>query len=72
MSNCKIISFYLLDKTTVITAAHCIATEINYLDSNGDQAIIPITTTNEFPTFGSMYKVFLGVQNFLLIFTVLR
>ena len=53
----------LLDKTTVVTAAHCILNRISYRDPGTNQMNYYTVVPNSFhPTYGSMYSVFLGIH----------
>ena len=52
----------LIDRQTVLTAAHCIPTQVDF--SNGGTAYTGSVHTNSFyPTFGSMYTVYLGLHD---------
>jgi hypothetical protein len=52
----------LIDKKTILTASHCIQTTVS-LVYNRTEYTFPITFNKLYPTFGSMYKVYLGVHN---------
>jgi V8-like Glu-specific endopeptidase len=52
----------LLDLTTVLTAAHCIVNTISYT-YNGQTYDYNVVTNKFYPTFGSMYTVYLGIQD---------
>lgn len=54
----------LIDRRTVLTAAHCILEEFEYKYGNSTY-IISVTPNAFFPTFGSMYKVFIGAHTFI-------
>ncbi len=47
---------------TILTAAHCIATEFDY-DYNDEIFNIPIETNQYFPTFESTLEISLGLHN---------
>lgn len=53
----------LIDRYTVLTAAHCIiqSVEISFNDTN---LTIPVEVNSKFPTLASMYKVVLGTHDF--------
>ena len=52
----------LIDRSTVLTAAHCIQTTISII-YNRTEYTYPISFNQLYPTMGSMYKVYLGVHN---------
>lgn len=53
---------FLVDRTTVVTAAHCITEEIE-VNVGTQSYTIKVVPNNFFPTQGSMFKVFLGIHN---------
>lgn len=52
----------LIDRKTVITAAHCIIKERTF-DYNGQRYNITVEPNTYYPTYESMYKVFLGLHD---------
>ena len=52
----------LLDLTTVLTAAHCIVTQISYT-YNGKTYNYKVVPNQYYPTIGSMYTVYLGIYD---------
>jgi hypothetical protein len=55
----------LIDRKHVITAAHCILSNFDYL--YGDQIYtINLTTSSFYPTLESCYKVFVGADNLIV------
>lgn len=55
----------LINRRTVITAAHCIFTKITK-DYNGILYTFNVTENVYFPTIESIYKVYLGADYFVL------
>lgn len=54
----------LLDRSTVLTAAHCIVSSISYTHpTTGVSTPYTVVTNSFFPTVGSMYSVHLGVHD---------
>lgn len=54
----------LLDKTTVLTAAHCIVNVIYYRNPvTGGQSSYNVVTNEFHPTIGSMFTVYLGLHD---------
>lgn len=52
----------LIDRRTIITAGHCIQTSVNY--KYGSQSFTTAVTNNSYyPTYGSMFNVYLGLQD---------
>ena len=52
----------LIDRRTIITAGHCIQTSVNY--KYGSQYFATAVTNNSYyPTYGSMFNVYLGLQD---------
>ncbi len=53
---------FLVDRTTVVTAAHCIQEEISVqLDSTS--YTVKVVPNSYFPTMGSMYQIYLGLHD---------
>ncbi|CAF0860159.1 unnamed protein product [Brachionus calyciflorus] len=52
----------LIDRNTVLTAAHCIQSKITF-KYNDVPYSTDVKTSQEYPTIESMYKVYLGVHN---------
>jgi hypothetical protein len=56
----------LIDKTTVLSAAHCVTKTVSF--SYGSETLtFPVTTNSEYPTLSSMYTIVLGLQDSSLI-----
>ena len=53
----------LINRRTVMSAAHCVDRSSFEYDHHGNSYTIKIKANDYFPTHESMYKVFLGVQN---------
>ncbi len=52
----------LIDKTTVLSAAHCVTKTVSF--SYGlNTYTFPVTTNSEYPTLSSMYTIYLGLQD---------
>ncbi len=58
----------LIDRRTVLTAAHCIPTKV-YFEHQGNQYYANVQPNSFYPTFGSMYQVYLGLHDKSLIET---
>lgn len=57
----------LINRNTILTAAHCFMTEFSYFDGFGTRVFK--VRVNEFhPTYESMYTVYLGMHNLSGIF----
>lgn len=52
----------LIDRSTVLTAAHCIQTHLSVI-YNRTEYTFPIQLNNQYPSLASMYKIYLGVHN---------
>ena len=52
----------LINRNTVVTAAHCVPATVEY-EYNGLTYEIPVTTNSLKPTLGSMFTVFLGMED---------
>jgi V8-like Glu-specific endopeptidase len=52
----------LIDRKTVLTAAHCIPTTVQYT-SNGYTYTISVQTNQYYTTLESMFSVYLGLQD---------
>jgi hypothetical protein len=61
----------LINRRTVLTAAHCILTEIEF-EHNGLTYKTPVVPNEYYPTIGSMYKVYLGFHDISAIDSVLN
>lgn len=62
----SICSVFLIDKKTLLTAAHCINTDTSFNFYDEDDGIaykIEITYDSNYPNFESLYTVFLGIHN---------
>ena len=53
---------FLVDRGTVVTAAHCIADEVS-VEVDSKAVNIKVVPNIYFPTVGSMYKVYLGLHS---------
>ena len=53
----------IIDRTTVLTAAHCIVESFNFR-YNGKAYEIIVKPTNLYPTIESMYSVYSGIHDF--------
>lgn len=54
----------LIDRRTVLTAAHCILEQLDYYYINKTYTI-NVTANEYFPTNGSLYKVYVGAHRFV-------
>lgn len=54
----------LIDRRTVLTAAHCIIENFNY-HYNNRTYVINVTANEFYPTKGSMFKVFIGADHYI-------
>lgn len=54
----------LIDRRTVLTAAHCIIENFNYYYNNRTY-VINVTANEFYPTKGSMFKVFIGADHYI-------
>ena len=52
----------LIDRKTVLTAAHCIIKERTF-DYDGQRYNVTVEPNTYYPTYESMYKVFLGLHD---------
>ncbi len=52
----------LINRYTVLTAAHCILTKFDY-GYQGDQYTIPVSPNKYYPTQEAMFRVYLGAYN---------
>lgn len=52
----------LIDRETLITAAHCIVKSFEYEIQN-EYYMIDVETNKYYPTLESMYKIYLGIHN---------
>jgi secreted trypsin-like serine protease len=53
---------FLVDRTTVVTAAHCIQEEIS-VQYDSQSYTVKVVPNSYFPTIGSMYKIYLGLHD---------
>lgn len=53
----------LVDRTTVLTAAHCIVQTFVYTDQSGRRSTYQVKPNQFYPTFGSMYTIRLGLHD---------
>lgn len=53
----------LISRNVVLSAAHCYNTRTTF-DYNGNRYPVNVVTNAYHPTIGSMYTVYLGIQNF--------
>lgn len=61
----------LIDRRTILTAAHCIVEQINFV-LNSAEYPFNVAPNIYYPTIESMYKVYLGLQNISLLNTGLK
>ena len=52
----------LIDRQTVMTAAHCIPTTVTF-NYAGEAYTRPVVTNSLYPTIASMFSVYLGLQD---------
>ena len=52
----------LINRNTIVTAAHCVPATVDY-EYAGLTFTIPVTTNSLKPTLGSMFTVFLGMED---------
>jgi len=53
----------IIDRKTILTAAHCIVNTVSYKDVYGNQQTTPVETNTNNPTLASMYSVYTGLQD---------
>lgn len=53
----------IIDRKTILTAAHCIIDTVDYTDINGTYQTAPVETNSYYPTIGSMYSVYVGLYD---------
>lgn len=53
----------LINHDTVLTAAHCLVTEVSYGPDFFTRYVKKVTPNTFYPTFESMYTVYLGVHD---------
>ena len=53
----------LIDKTTVLTASHCVVKQFDYTTNSGSQSTYQVQVNEFYPTFGSMYTIRLGLHD---------
>lgn len=53
----------LIDRSTVLTAAHCIVQTVTFYDSDGSEIDTIVRPNDRYPTFGSMYTVGAGIYS---------
>ena len=53
----------IIDRKTILTAGHCIVNTVDYTDIYGNGQTAPVVTNNYNPTIGSMYSVYVGLQD---------
>ena len=53
----------LIDRRTILIAAHCIVEEVEFTYKNITY-FRKVYTNSDYPTFASMYTVYLGLQDF--------
>lgn len=58
----------LINQNTVLTAAQCYVDQVSFT-SNGNSYNFPVATNTYYPTFESMYSVYLGFHDISDIFT---
>ena len=52
----------LIDRQTILTAAHCIPTTVDFTYADTTYTLL-VTTNPYYPTVASMFSVYLGVQS---------
>ena len=52
----------LIDRRTVLTAAHCLPFKVPFT-YNGDTYYVNVRSNNYYSTYASMFNVYLGLQN---------
>ena len=62
ISECYTCGGTLIDKTTVLTAGHCILNKFEFSYRNVDYSF-PTWSNDLYPTNGSMYKLYFGLQD---------
>ena len=53
----------IIDRKTILTAAHCIQNSVTYTDLFGIKISIPVNVNSFNPTLGSMYSVYVGLHD---------
>lgn len=53
----------LVDRSTVLTAAHCIVQTFDYTEQSGRRKTYQVTPNQFYPTLGSMYTIRLGLHD---------
>lgn len=53
----------IIDRKTILTAAHCILDEVTYTDINNEEQTAPVEPNSYNPTQGSMFSVYVGLQD---------
>ena len=53
----------IIDRRTILTAAHCIVNSVEYTDIYGNDLSTPVVANSYNPTQGSMYSVYTGLQD---------
>jgi secreted trypsin-like serine protease len=53
----------LVDRTTVLTVAHCIISNFTLMDSQGNSYTFQVTTNSYSPSVGGMYTVYVAEYN---------
>ena len=53
----------IIDRKTILTAAHCIINTVYYTDVNGKLVRVRVEPNSFHPTIGSMYSVYVGLYD---------
>lgn len=59
----------LINRNVVLTAAHCIATEFEYITEMGDSVLMKIVPNTFHPTIESTFTVYAGTHNLTFLYS---